>query len=139
MCRIAYLLACGGVGVTAQTFVLPKGKDALLAFLDRLPMARKWRVTVDIYKKTRSNEQNRYLWGVAYKALEDATGQPKEDWHEYMLGEHFGWEEVSLFGKKKLRAMNRSSKLSTLEFMGYVAFIQQRAAEHGIYIADPNE
>ena len=125
--------------MTQQTFILPQGKDALMAFIDRLPMARKWKVVVDLYKKTRSNEQNRYLWGVAYKALEDATGQPKEDWHDYMLGEFYGWEEKEMFGKKKLRPLKRSSKLTTSEFCDYVAFIQQRAAENGLYVPDPNE
>ena len=125
--------------MTAQTFILPTGKPGLLAFLDRLPMACKWKVTVEKYAKRRSDQQNRYLWGCAYKALQDTTGQPAEDWHTYMLGEHFGWEEIELFGKKKLRPMRRSSKLSTMEFMDYVAFIQQRAAENGIYISDPNE
>lgn len=125
--------------MTDQIFILPAGKPALLAFLDRLPMAKKWKVTVAAYRKTRSDQQNRYLWGIAYKALQDATGQPATDWHEYMLGEHFGWLEHELFGKKKLCPLGRSSKLSTGEFMDYVAFIQQRAAENGIYIPDPNE
>ena len=125
--------------MTAQTFILPQNKPALLAFIDRLPMARKWKITVDLYRKTRSDQQNRYLWGVAYKELQDATGQPAEDWHDYMLGEYLGWEEYELFGKKKIRPMKRSSKMTTMEFMDYVAFIQQRAAENGLYIPDPNE
>ena len=125
--------------MTAQTFILPTGKPALVAFLDRLPMARKWKVTIELYAKRRSDQQNRYLWGVAYKTLQDSTGQPAEDWHTYMLGEHFGWEEIELFGKKKLRPKQRSSKLTTMEFCDYVDFIQQRAAENGIYIPDPNE
>ena len=125
--------------MTAQTFILPQNKPALLAFIDRLPMARKWKITVDLYRKTRSDQQNRYLWGVAYKELQDATGQPAEDWHDYMLGEYLGWEEYELFGKKKIRPMKRSSKMTTMEFCDFVEFIQSRAAEHGIYIADPNE
>ena len=125
--------------MTSRSFILPAGKQACLNYLAAVDLAHKWRVTVERYRKARSNEQNRYLWGVAYDALEKATGQPKQDWHEYMLGEHFGWEEVSLFGKKKIRPLNRSSKLSTVEFMDFVHFIQQRAAEHGLYIPDPNE
>jgi len=125
---------------TYPEFILPAGFPALSKFLDRLAStAGKWRVTVQPYRKQRSDAQNRYLWGVAYKLLQDATGQPAADWHEYMLGEHFGWEETELFGKKRLRPLNRSSKLNTLEFMDYVAFIQQRAAENGLYIPDPNE
>ena len=122
-----------------QVFILPQGKTGLIAFLDRLPMAVKWKVTIGRYAKRRSDQQNRYLWGVAYKALQDATGQPAEDWHTYMLGEHFGWEEIELFGKKKIRPQRRSSKLTTMEFMDFVEFIQRRAAENGLYIPDPNE
>jgi len=146
---------CGVAVVTSRSFILPAGNQACLSYLAALCLDQstgahtkyltpnkektKYRVTVERYRKTRSNEQNRYLWGVAYEALEKATGQPKQDWHEYMLGEHFGWEEVSLFGKKKIRPLHRSSKVSTVEFMDFVEFIQQRAAEHGLYIPDPNE
>ena len=125
--------------MTEQVFILPAGKPALLAFLDRLPAAIRWKVTVTRYAKRRSDQQNRYLWGVAYKALQDATGQPAEDWHDYMLGEFYGWEKYELFGKQKIRPLRRSSKLTTTEFGEFVDFIQMRAAENGIYIADPGE
>ena len=125
--------------MTEQVFILPTGKPALLAFLEKLPMVRKWKVTVCLYQKRRSDQQNRYLWGVAYKVLQEATGQPAQDWHDYFLGEHFGWEKYDMFGKQKLRPLRRSSKLTTMEFMDFVAFIQQRAAENGLYIPDPNE
>jgi len=125
--------------MTEQTFILPNQKAGLLAFLDRLPGNVKWKVTIAKYAKRRSDQQNRYLWGVAYKILQDRTGQPASDWHDYFLGEHFGWEETELFGKKKLRPRGRSSKLSTGEFMDFVDFIQMRAAEYGIDIPNPNE
>lgn len=125
--------------MTESVFILPVGRKALFAFLDKLPTAKKWKVTVGLYRKRRSDQQNRYLWGVAYKTLQDATGQEAQDWHEYMLGEHFGWEEYEMFGKRKIRPKQRSSKLTTMEFMDFVDFIQRRAAEHGIYIPDPNE
>jgi len=90
------------------------------------------------WRKSRSNDQNAYLWGVCYAALRDATGQDVNDWHEYMLGEWAGWEEHELFGRKRLRPVRRSSKLSTAEFSDYVAFVQQRAAENGVFIPDPD-
>lgn len=94
--------------MSEQTFILPHQQRQLAAFIERLPTARKWKVTITRYARRRSDQQNRYLWGVAYKTLADATGQPAEDWHEYFLGEHFGWEESELFGKRKLRPKNRS-------------------------------
>lgn len=106
-----------------------------------LPLAR-YRVTIEEAKPKRSDPQNRYLWGVVYPTILAAgklDGWSNEDLHTYLLGEHFGWELVKGFGAKRQRPIRRSSKLSKLEFMDYIAFIQQRMAEHGIYVPDPNE
>jgi hypothetical protein len=109
-------------------------------FLDRLPKEKAWLVEVSESRPRRSDEQNRYLWGVVYQAITDRLeGWTKEDVHEYCLGECFGWETVEGLGRKRLRPLKRSSRLSKTEFVDYVAFIQQRMAEHGIYIPDPNE
>lgn len=118
----------------------------LIDFISRLPANKSWRIGVAQYRKTRSNDQNAALWAVAYPALEEATGQPVNDWHEYMLGEYFGWVEYSLFGKRKLRPARTTttgfngeeSKLSTVEFAEFYDFIQQRAAENGIFVPDPD-
>lgn len=107
-----------------------------IAFVQAQPLPLE--VDAKPWKRTRSNEQNAYLWGVCYAALRDATGQDVNDWHEYMLGEWAGWEEHELFGRRRLRPVRRSSKLSTVEFSDYVAFIQQRAAENGVFIPDPD-
>jgi hypothetical protein len=128
----------------ASTFTLPpESRDSALervvAFA-KVALPGKWlRITVEERKRTRSHEQNAYLWGVCYETLRQATGQDAEDWHEFFLGEFFGWEERELFGKRRLKPVRRSSKLSTVEFADYVGFIQQRAAENGIYIPDPGE
>ena len=41
--------------------------------------------------------------------------------------------------RKRMRPIRRSSKLSKTEFAGFIAFIQQRMAEHGIYVPDPEQ
>jgi len=130
--------------MNTQTFILPPESreriaDNLRAFVLSAFPGKRVKVTVELARKSRSHEQNAYLWGVVYETLRQATGQPAEDWHEYFLGEWAGWEECALFGKRKLKPRRRSSKLSTVEFSDYVAFIQQRAAENGVYIPDPNE
>ena len=107
-------------------------------FLAALPTTKSWRVEVCEHRERRSDAQNRYLWGVCYAELHRATGQEAEDWHEYMLGECYGWETVEMMGRKKLRPMRRSSKMDRKEFAEYVEFIQRRAAEHGIFIQDPD-
>lgn len=131
------------VTIGEQTFVLPEiGReriaDNLRAFVMAAFPGKKVRVTVARATRRRSDDQNRYLWGVCYPALREATGQDVDDWHEYMLGEWAGWEEFEMFGRKRLRPRRRSSKLSTVEFADYVAFVQLRAAEHGIFIPDPD-
>jgi hypothetical protein len=106
-----------------------------------LPLAR-YRVTIEEAKPKRSDPQNRYLWGVVYPAILAAgrlEGWSANDLHDYLLGEHFGWELVEGFGRKRQRPIRRSSKLNKQEFSDYVAFIQQRMAEHGVYVPDPNE
>ena len=62
----------------------------LIDFINRLPANKAWKIGVAQYRKTRTNEQNAALWAVAYPTLEEATGQPANDWHDYMLGEYFG-------------------------------------------------
>lgn len=89
----------------------------------------------------RSLEQNAYLWGVCYEMILESglreQGWRNTDVHEYFLGEHFGWETLDGLGRKRVRPLNRSSVLTKMEFVDYVAFIQERAAQMGIVIPDP--
>ena len=111
-------------------------------FLARLPADKSWRVSVTEAKRTRTQAQNRYLWGVAYAAILKGGGEALKGWdasdlHEFFLGEHFGWETVEGFGRKRLKPLKRSARLTTLEFSDFVAFIQRKAAEFGVYVPDP--
>jgi hypothetical protein len=134
----------------AEVFTLPKESNRdpvinrLATWLRTLPAAKAWRVTVEEQKKTRSDPQNRYLWGVCYPAVlrgggETLGGWTPEDLHEYFLGEHFGWETIEGFDRKRIKPIRRSSKLTPLEFAGYVASIQLKAAELGIFVPDPDQ
>jgi hypothetical protein len=121
----------------ARAAVVERVGRVLLA----LPLAR-YRVEITEAKPTRSNPQNRYLWGVVYPTILEAghlDRWTKDDLHDYLLGEHFGWELVEGFGSKRKRPIRTSSKLNKQEFTDYVAFVQQRMSEHGIYVPDPNE
>ena len=100
---------------------------------------------VDIKKGgLRSLAQNSYLWGVCYATIlefgsEELGGWTNKDLHEYFLGEHFGWLRLDGFGYKRMKPLHRSSTLTKIEFVDFVAFIQQKAAEMGIVIPDPSE
>lgn len=130
--------------MSAQTFVLPRAgreriADNLRSFvLSALP-GREIRVEVCEYRKRRSDDQNKALWGLAYKLLHEATGHDVDDLHAFFLGEFFGWETIDVLGQKRRVPIKRSSKLTTVEFSEFFSFIQQRAAETvGIYIPDPD-
>jgi len=139
--------AQAGAGVIAvnQSFILPKlqPRDTALCriveALEDLRHDRAFRVEIHEHRDKRSDAQNRYLWGVVYTTImAHLKGWESQDVHEYCLGEHFGWETVSGLGKKRLRPLRRSAKLSKIEFMEYIEFIQRRMAEHGIVIPDPD-
>jgi len=131
----------------SEPIILKRGRtDAGTAtrFINSLPLDKAWEVTVREYKRKRSDEQNRFLWGGVYQTILEAGretlgGWTKDDLHDYFLGEHFGWETIEGFGKKRIKPLRRSSRLSKIEFTDYVAFIQRKCAELGIYIPDPNE
>lgn len=125
-------------------FILPKllNKEdqirRIMLHLSLLDQDKAWMVKVDEYKATRTNQQNRYLFGVCYpELLKHLPGWEAEDVHEYFLGEHFGWETLSGLGRKKVRPLKRSSRLTTTEFADHVEFIQRKAAEMGVIIPDP--
>lgn len=133
--------------MTQQIFILPKDKAVLSTFIDRLPMARKWKVTVDAYRRTRSNPQNNALWGVAYPAIKDATGNDPEDLHTMFCGDFFGWVEYDVLGQRKKKPRRttttdesgKRSVLTTLEFMDFYEHIQRKCAEFGVYVPSPGE
>lgn len=116
----------------------PKSLASLARFAEALPLDRGWQFEISEYRRKRTHEQNAYLWGVVYATLERETGQEAEDWHEFWLGECFGWITTELFGRKKLKAKRRSSRMSTVEFGEYTDFIIRRCAERCIYIPPPN-
>lgn len=131
-------------------FILPKSapRDEVIArmvrFCHQLDASKPWKWTCEPYKKTRSNQQNSYLWGVCYATIlheggEALRGWTMDDLHEFFLIDCFGSETIEGFGRKRLKPIKRSSKLSTTEFMDFVAHIQQFMAERGVYIPDPNE
>jgi hypothetical protein len=112
----------------------------LCRFLESLPTAKPWKIEIAQYQKRRSDQQNRYLWGVVYPTfMAILPGWDAEDVHEYLLGEHFGWERFEGMGRAKVKPIKRSSKLSKIEFADYVDYCQRKGAEHGIFVPEPED
>jgi hypothetical protein len=116
-----------------------KGAEDVRVFLMSMRPNRRVLVEICEYQKKRSDEQNRALWGLAYKILSDHTGNDPEDLHTYFLGEFTGWEVKDVMGQRKRVPKRRSSGMSSVEFAEFFAFIQQRSIQTvGIYIPDPD-
>ena len=114
---------------------------AVAAMMAALP-AKPFAVTVEVWKKPRTNQQNAYLWGVVYPAIMEGGGEAlggftRDDVHEWLLGECFGWETLEGFGRKRMRPLKRSSALNKQEFSDYLTFIDTKCADMGIVIPEP--
>ena len=94
-------------------------------------------------KSRRTNDQNALLWSLYEDIIslggEALKGFTKDDLHEYFLIDYFGSETRELFGRKKLRPLKRSSRLTKMEFSDLVEHIVRFAAERGIVLKLPGE
>ena len=124
--------------------VLAKSDNELrrVFLLARAVLKDKGKVRIQWGPPRRSDSQNRYLWAAVYPAIlegadEGLRGWTAKDLHEYFLGEWGGWEELHGMGRTRLKPVHRSSKLNRTEFSDYLGFIQQKAAEMGIFVPDP--
>lgn len=135
-----------------QTFRLPKGQlratilANAVAFISALPETKIWRIEIKQDVNSRSVQQCRYLNGVAFRLLSEATGYERDDIAEYLNGTYFGWREKVLPGKRVTQVPVRTtttdetgkrSVLDKLAFADYVAFVQRFAAKHGVFIPEP--
>lgn len=96
-----------------------------------------------IKKARRSLDQNALLWALYTEALakggETLGGWSTEDLHEYMLGEHFGWQTREALGMRRQKPMRRSSRLTKPEFADFISFVVRRFAEHGVVLELPED
>ncbi len=129
---MAYTLLQGDL----REYSLQRCKESL----DVLPLDKTWIINVKENKVTRSDRQNRYLWGIVYKAIQEhLPGWDADDVHEFCLGEWSGWETLQGPLGTRIRPVRRSSKLNVQEFSDYVDHIQRTMAAKGIIIPDADQ
>ena len=123
--------------------IFPKGTQpddiikAVATMVAAIDISKAWCISVEPWKRKRSDAQNRFLWGVAYPMIleqggETLGGWTRDDLHDYFLGECFGWEVLEGFGRKRMRPLKRSSGLNKDEFKEYLMFIEQRCLDMGM-------
>lgn len=117
------------------------------SYLNRLPDDKSWEIEVRQYHKTRTDKQRRSLFGVAYKAIMDATGlrgaRDKDQLHENMCGEFFGWKAVPMLGRVPVRTTTvnengEKDEIDTNTALDMYEHIQRIAIEYGIDVPDPD-
>ena len=117
---------------------------AVLRMLQHIPKGKPIAVTVEEWKKPRTNQQSAFLWGVAYPAILEGGGEALKGWsrddiHEYMTGEFGGWEVLEGFGRKRMRPVLRSSRMTKEQFSEYLDWLGAKCADMGIVIPEPYE
>lgn len=103
---------------------------------------RKTELVLRLRTSQRSDKQNRWIWGIAYRILGPHWGY-EENEHEAMhyglLAQCFGTKPNSRFWIRVPRVTS-SRRLSTKEFSEYMEWLVRYAAvEEGIRIPLPNE
>jgi hypothetical protein len=89
-------------------------------------------VTVRKYHRRRTDQQNRYYFGVVIPILADHTGYTSDEMHDALKAKFLGVQEKGLLHIKS------SALLSRLEFKEYVdKIIQWAARDLTIYIPPP--
>lgn len=115
--------------------------DRMLLHLNGLEETKKYKVTIQPYRKMRSIEQNSYLHAVPMKIISEHTGYEIEDLKTYLLGQAFGWEEFEMMGQRRKRPVKRgTSDLNTEEFSWFIEWLSAWAAQElELIIPMPNE
>ena len=91
-------------------------------------------VVIRLPKKDRSNEQNRYYWGVVIRLLSEHLGYTDDEMHDALK---------MMFLKDNSRdipTLRSTTELTTVEFEKYLEEVRMWAANMlGFYIPLPNE
>lgn len=103
-------------------------------------------LTVTPNRKTRSNQQNAYLWGIVYPAvlfgLQDAGWEitNEEQVHEYCKQAFAAREVINKDTGEVISLPSSTARMQTAEFNVYVDKIKAFALEYlNITIPEPNE
>lgn len=119
----------------------------LLPVLELFAEGKPINVKVSVAKPDRTPWQNRYLFGVAYKLLSEATGYEVPDLHEYACIQHFGGKTRKAPGGRVIESPLRTTTtdedgnpdlLDGDAFWQFVEFVQRLGARAGVVIPDPD-
>jgi hypothetical protein len=123
-------------GVVKQGRIKFDSPEKYLVYLAGLE-GKRIELTLHKERNSRSNQQNKFYWGIVIEILGEHFGYTPEEMHEELKRKfnpvHSKIDPEASFG-------GSTTKLSTVEFIDYIDRITRWAAsEYQIYIPDPNE
>ena len=129
----------------AKPFIMGPGQYTLMQswLIQQIsdPEKTYW-ITVEVYRKKRSREQNAYLWGVVYPTIQTAIQESRgedyscDDIHEWFRDKYLPKRVITIKGETKV-ARPSTTTLDVKEFGEYLDRIICFCAENGIVIPDP--
>jgi len=104
-------------------------------------------ITIEKHKTKRSNQQNKYLWGVAWDLIAEFLNRPEnkiasitftpKDVHDhYVKRGYFGFKTSEIDGEQIPKG---SSEATTIEFKEAIERLQKEYATRGLVIPDPGQ
>jgi hypothetical protein len=101
--------------VSAEFILNAESKDRVLARLIRYVHAWNYdkhplSIVCDRFSMGRTSQQNRALFGLAYKIIRDETGHSVEELHDFFCKRYFGVAEYDFFGETRTRPMRTTTK-----------------------------
>lgn len=91
-------------------------------------------LTIGKPQRKRSNQENRYYWGVVIKILSEYTGYEETEMHDALR------LQFLLDREGKLPTLRSTTALTTIEFEKYMSDIREWASiTLSCYVPEPNE
>lgn len=120
-------------------FIIPRDRDKLIWFLDRLDPNMDWQVDVKRFRETRTRKQENTLWGVVYPQIITFVGGAitKVDVHDAMRDEFPIRSKENPITKK--HSPVSSTELDSSEYAQYLELVMAFWAERGLFIAIESE
>lgn len=119
------------------------GRDTLAQYVKSLPDGY-YKVSIEKESRKRGIQQNKYYWGcvvpiVRQGLLDVGIRMDTDEVHNLLKYRFLVVEHVTQDGEV-VKSIGHTRDLSTVEFMDYLAQIQQWSSEFlGVSIPDPNE
>lgn len=94
-------------------------------------------------KSRRSLDQNSLIHALFDETIklggEALGGWTRDDIKEWALGEYWGWDQCTAFGRTRLKPKKRSSRMTKQEATDFIEWYVRTMAGHGIVLHLPGE